>query len=437
MSNSKLYSNDSIQSLTPMEHVQLRPGMYCGDTSTPNQLLLELFSNSLDEHNIGHGDVIWVTIDDDGICSVRDEAQGFVIGDSPDNPGKTILQAAFDTMNTSGKYTDDGVYGGAALGLNGIGLKIITFLSKWVDIQTFYSGQKQTIRFENGVFVESETEKSNEHSGTYVRYKPDGKYFGTDKTSVNYFRDFFNDITCLCPNLTVYLNDEKISHNSIDDLIARKIGKSVDIISNHFSMDDGTINAAITFTNSSSSDIIAYVNYGLTKNGPHITGIKSNITRILNGWARENDILKDKDKNLDGSSIQEGMLFVCNINSKGVGYNAQVKTDIVKMDTSFLSSFGTEFELWLDSNPDDARAILEKAIVARKAAEAAKKAREAVKKKADNKNKVFKMPTKLSDCWTKNRIDSELLVCEGLSAASGLVAARNSEYQAVYGVRGI
>lgn len=164
--------------------------------------------------------------------------------------------------------------------------------------------------------------------------------------------------------------------------------------------------------------------------------MKSSITRILNSWARENDLLKEKEKNLDGNAIQEGMLLICNIVSTGVTYNSQTKEKIVSLDSNFIDTFNKHFELWLDSHPEDAKVIIEKAIVARRAAEAAKKAREAVKNKANKKDKVFKLPTTLTDCWSKNRKKAELFVTEGRSAASGLVAGRDSEFQAVYGVRG-
>lgn len=113
------YNKDSIESLDPREHVRLRPGVYAGDTSNPNHLLLEIFSNALDEHNIGHGNIIKINIEDDGWCQVEDEGQGFPINEVRED-GYTVLEAAFSVMNTSGKFRNDGVYEGSSLGLNGI-----------------------------------------------------------------------------------------------------------------------------------------------------------------------------------------------------------------------------------------------------------------------------------------------------------------------------
>lgn len=431
------YTKESIQSLTPREHVRKRPSMYCGDTSTPNQLMMELFSNALDEHNIGHGDTIDVSIDKSGLCRIEDFAQGFLVDEMRDD-GKTVFQAAFDTMNTSGKYTDDGVYEGSSLGLNGIGTKLVTYLSKNVMAETVREGRWECNSFSDGVLYshQSGDAKQTAHTGTTVTYLPDEQFFGTGKTSVSFFKKFFNDITCICPTLTVFLNGEKISHNSIEDMLDEKRGKDIEIVGNHFVMNTDKINLAMTFTSGSQAKIIPYVNYGITSSGPHITGIKSTLTRVFNNWAKENNLLTAKDKNLDGAAIQEGIVLVCNINSKGVKYNAQVKDDIIDMDTSFTTALGQQLEVWLDSNPEDANAILEKAILARKAAEAAKRARAAVKnnKKRGNKVKILN-PDKLKDAEFLGQ-DSTLLVVEGLSAGASMCVAREIDKYGILMLRG-
>lgn len=431
------YTKESIQSLTPREHVRKRPSMYCGDTSTPNQLMMELFSNALDEHNIGHGDTIDVSIDKSGLCRIEDFAQGFLVDEMRDD-GKTVFQAAFDTMNTSGKYTDDGVYEGSSLGLNGIGTKLVTYLSKNVMAETVREGRWECNSFSDGVLYshQSGDAKETAHTGTTVTYLPDEQFFDTDKTSVLFFKKFFNDITCICPTLTVFLNGEKISHNSIEDMLDEKRGKDIEIVGNHFVMNTDKINLAMTFTSGSQSKIIPYVNYGITSSGPHITGIKSTLTRVFNNWAKENNLLTAKDKNLDGAAIQEGIVLVCNINSKGVKYNAQVKDDIIDMDTSFTTTLGQQLEVWLDSNPEDAKAILEKAILARKATEAAKRARAAVKnnKKRGNKVKILN-PDKLKDAEFLGQ-DSTLLVVEGLSAGASMCVAREIDKYGILMLRG-
>lgn len=431
-----IYGKDSIESLDPRSHVRLRPGMYVGNTSNPNHLLVEIFSNSLDEYNIGHGDTIYVNIEEDGHVEVSDNGQGFPIDQIRDD-GESVLQASFDVMNTSGKFSEDGVYSGSSLGLNGEGSKLSNFLSKEFIVTSWNNGKQESVSFKDGIMTDRSVKKSDKaNSGTTIRYLPDAQFFDTDKTDIKFFTRFFNNVTCLCNGLTVVFNGNSISHKSISDMIDINMSKQcVEIVDDRFVLSSDTFSCAMTFTSNQSQEIFPYVNYGITSIGPHITAIKSTITRCLNKFARENGYLKDKDKNLDGASVQEGMIFVCNIISKNVSYVAQVKSEIASLDMSFVSSLGKALEIWLDSNPVEAGKIVEKAIVARKASEAAKRARAAVKNKS-TKTSNIKMPTSLVDCYCKDRMNAELFICEGKSAQGGLVAARDSTTQAVYGVRG-
>lgn len=441
-----LYKDDSIESLTPREHVRLRPGMYIGDTSDPTHLAIEILGNAIDEFNIGHGTKISIILSDNNQVCIEDWGQGFPINVERED-GETVLQASFDVINTSGKYKDDGVYEGTAIGLNGIGSKATNFLSDYLLVTTENAkGQSEQILFKKGIFKERKVGMHIlGHQGTCVAFMPDQSLFTSPKTNSKKLRDFCEDITCLCEGLTIVFNDEEIKHeNGIQDLLTKHLGKdNIEILNNPLIIqekkDKQALSLAMTYTSRGSSTIVPYVNCGITSSGPHITSIKSTITRILNKWAKEQGILKAKDKNLDGASLQEGMTLVCNITAEGVAYDAQVKTTITKIDSSFVSStLGEQFEIWLDNNVDDGKIVIEKALIARKAAEAAKKARERVKSKAAPvvKKKAIQLPTTLTDCWSKDRSKCELFICEGKSAAAGLVAGRDSEFQAVYGVRG-
>ena len=445
MTKKNLYTKDSIESLSPREHVRLRPGVYAGDTSNPNQLLMEVFANALDEHNIGHGTQINVNINDNGSVQVEDMGQGFPINVVRQEDGKTVLEASASVMNTSGKFSDDGVYEGTSLGLNGMGMKLTNFLSEWFEIISHNSkGEYEHIWFKDGLFEKREIGTGFDWSGTTVTYKPDKQFFDTDKTDVKFFEEFFNDICCLCPRLTIVLNNKQISHpGGIEEILPRKIGKNVEIINNPMTLvtnqiDKKELDLALTFTSSGTSTIIPYVNYGLTDSGPHVTAIKSCITRILNNWARENGLLGEKEKNLDGNSIQEGMVLVCNIISPNVSYDAQVKSRVAKMDTSWITeTLAKELELWLDNDPEDAKTIIEKALLARRAAEAAKKAREKVKAGKNLKNKKAKImnPDKLKDAEHLGQ-ESILLCVEGLSAGSTIAVARDPKKYGILMLRG-
>lgn len=445
-----LYSEDSIESLSPLEFTRKRPGVYAGSVEYSTQLVIELFSNALDEHNLGHGNLIEVNYkSDSNEIQVQDNAQGFPVNVWRDD-GKTVLQASFDTLNTSGKYSKDGVYGASALGLNGIGSKICTYLSHYLVVETQDgSGRGERVFFEEGVFQKREIFDTDKKTGTLVSFQPSEEFFTHPEPDIKVLCKLFDDTCGLCPNLNVrfYMNGKDFQSychpEGLVSLVDNIVGKDISIISSPLrfqaQQDKYSLDCGLSYTSKSGNDIIAYVNYGLTDQGPHITALKSAITRVMNKWAREKGLLKEKETNIDGTSLQEGLVLVFNLVAPNISYDAQTKSRIVSNDfVSFLiDSFSTQLELWLDTNPQDGQNIIEKALIARKATEAAKKAREAVKQKANAKqDKVFKMPTKLTDCWTKDRSKAELLIAEGLSAASGLVAARNSEFQAVYGVRG-
>ena len=430
---------DVIKSISPREHVRLRPGMYISSVDNPNHLMIEVFANALDMHNAGFGDIIKVDINDNNVCRCEDCGTGFPINKKRKD-GKTVLQASFDQMNTSGKYDSDGFYNGTSLGLNGAGGKAVNFLSEWFEVMSWQKGKYEKIRFEKGIMVSQETgDYKDNTSGTIVEYYPDKEIFDTVVTDRNYFNKFFDEICFLCNNLTIKYNGKQYRHDTIERAIDTKMpSNAIELCSNRLILENDKINLVLTYTTSSSSSFTSYVNYGYTEGGPHITALKSTITRTFNKWAKENNILKEKDKNLDGTSLQEGCIVLFNIMGKNIVYDSQSKHRVTKIDTSCISSdFGAALEMWLDNNPTDAANIIDKALTARKAAEAAKKARARVKAAAnEKKDKVFKLPTKLTDCYSKDRSKCELVICEGKSAASGLVAARDSEFQAVYGVRG-
>lgn len=430
-----------IESLSPLEHVRLRSDVYAGDCSDATQLIIEILGNSIDEYNIGYGKEIIVKVDNKNhIYSVEDCGRGFPINELRED-GETTLQASFDVLNTSGKFRNDGSYAGVSLGKNGQGGKLTNFLSHSMEVYSCRDYNYELVQFKEGVFQERKLGKSTKEHGTTVTFNPSEEFFDSPTINESKVKQFCNEITCLCPGLIIDYNGQKIFHeNGIADLLSSQVKDNIEIVSNRF-IEEFTygkqgMSVGLTYTSSSSSSIISYVNCGLTNAGPHIASMKSTITRILNKWAKENNLLGDKDKNLDGASLQEGLILVSNITAENVKYEAQVKSTVTKIDTDFASIFGQKLEVWLDSNPEDAKAILDKAILARKAAEAAKRARAAVKNNKKRCSNFLKMPTSLSDCWSKDRSICELYLTEGRSASSNMVAGRDSKFQAVYGVRG-
>ena len=440
----KLYDEESIKSLSPLEFTRLRPGVYCGSTEYATQPLIEIVSNAIDEFKAGHGNTIDVIINEDNSCCVRDYAQGFIIN-SKRADGKTILQAAFDTLNTSGKFTEDGVYEGTALGLNGIGSKLTNFLAHWLIVTSFRDGKFEKVFFKEGVFSKREVGISNEH-GTKVEWLPSEEFFNSNKVEINRVKELFDILVCLCPGLTINLKtpNEDItffSKNGLNDLVDKRV-KDNELINNRMNMsfENGRnkIDMIITYTSNYSLNMISYVNTGETDSGPHITQIKTILTREFNKFFKEKKWLKDKDTNFSGDDLQEGLLIAFNITAPGVSYDAQTKSRIVKLDmTPFTSAIVENLQYWFNNNEKEIKVIFDKAANARKAREAAKKARETARKPKEKGLKAkMKLSNKFIDCANKNPSERNLLLVEGLSAGSAAVEARNAKTDCIYMLRG-
>ena len=443
MADSKLYTKDSIESLSPLEFTRLRPGVYAGDTTYATQLLVEIISNSVDEFRLGHGNQIDVTIDGAKV-TVRDYGQGFLVNEKRDD-GKTILEAAFSVLNTSGKYREDGTYEGTSLGSFGIGSKITTFLSHWLTVSTYRDGKCEWIRFNEGVWEDREVRKDNSPTGTEVSWLPSEDYFTHPEVEISKIHSLFETITCLCPGLTINLDDngKKTVYHSTRGLndLADKAVKDKEIINNRFSLQfeagKEKMDFILTYTSNYSMTLVPYVNTGLTEKGPHITQIKTVLTREFNKFFKDKKWLKDTDENLSGEDLQEGMYIVFNLTAPNVSYDAQVKSNITKIGmTTFSQALAENLALWLATNEKEIKIIADKAINARKAREAAKKARDNARADKKKKEKALKFDSKLADCYSKTRSKCEIYVTEGDSASGNLKAARNNEFQAVMPVRG-
>ncbi len=441
----KLYTKDSIESLSPLEFTRLRPGVYAGDTTYSTQLLVEIVSNAVDEFRLGHGKIITVNIEKD-IVTVADSGQGFLVNEKRDD-GKTVLEAAFSVLNTSGKYREDGTYEGTSLGSFGIGSKITTFLSNWLSVTTCRDGKFEQVNFQEGVFKNRDTGKAvNEQTGTTVTWKPSAEFFTHTEVEIDKVKSLFQTISCLCPGLTIDLNHngEKISYyseNGLNDLVDDGV-KNKEILVNRFQMNfaegKNKMDMVLTYTSNYSLVMVPYVNTGLTEKGPHITQIKTVLTREFNKYFKEKKWLKAGDENLSGDDLQEGMYIVFNITAPNIAYDAQVKSTVTKIEmATFTQALSDNLQYWFRNNEKEIKVIADKALAARKAREAAKKARDNARNVTTNKkNKLLSLPSKLVDANAKDRSQCELFIVEGDSAAGGLIAARNPDTMAVFPIRG-
>lgn len=448
----KLYDEKSIESLSPLEFTRLRPGVYVGSTEYSTQLLIEIVSNAVDEFKAGHGNKISVTIKKDNTIIVEDNGQGFIPNAKRDD-GKTVLEASFSVLNTSGKYSDDGVYEGTALGLNGIGSKLTTYLSHWLEVISHRDGKYEHIWFKEGLFEKRDVgiwDNKNKPSGTLVQWQPSEEFFTHPEVDMPVIINLFKVIACLCPGLTIELNREGqpqiifASKNGLMDLVDEAV-KGKEILKNrlnfNFSDNKNKLDLVLTYTNSYSATIVPYVNTGLTDSGPHITQVKTILTREMNKFFREKGWLKDKDENLTGEDCQEGVYIAFNVTAPGVAYDAQTKSRVVKLDMKpFTAAIAEELQYWLAVNEKDVKKIADKALNARKAREAARKARDAARgvkgKKETGLKAKMQISNKFIDCTNKNPKNRNLLVVEGLSAGASAVEARNPKTDCIYMLRG-
>lgn len=448
MADNKLYTKNSIESLSPLEFTRLKPGVYAGDTTYSTQLLVEIISNAVDEFRLGHGKAIDILINNEDKNTniiVHDYGQGFLVNEMRED-GKSVLEAAFSVLNTSGKYRSDGTYEGTSLGSFGIGSKITTFLSHKLKVTTNRDGKTETVYFKEGVFEKRETGVIDSGvSGTTVEWTPSEEFFTHTSVEENKIKSLLNTISCLCPGLHINcnINGEQFNYYSehgLNDLVDEAV-KGKEIITNRFNMQysEGKekLDMVLTYTSNYSLTLVPYVNTGLTEKGPHITQVKTIITREFNKFFRDKKWLKDKDENLTGDDIQEGMYIVFNMTAPNVAYDAQVKSTVTKLDMSnFASIIAVNLQYWLASNEKEIKTIFDKAAAARKAREAAKNARERVRETNKKKEKVLKFDSKLADCFSKDRSKCEIYITEGDSASGNLKTARDNEFQAVMPVRG-
>lgn len=446
MTKQTKYSDNSIISLSPREFCRLRPATYLGSNEYSTQLVREIFANALDEHNIGHGNIIKIKIDTKAnLYSVEDNGQGFPINILRDD-GETVLQAAFDKLNTSGKYDSDGVYGASALGLNGIGSKLTNYLSKTLEVISYNGINYEHLWFIDGVFKKRDSGTWDKNtSGTIVKWSPDEQFFQNVEANKNDLDKLFDGISALCPQLTIemqYDSDLKIykSLNGLQDLANTKI-KNKEILDKRFCIkkivNDNLFDILLTYTNDYSETIIPYVNFGLTDSGVHISTLKAGLVRQINKYAIDNGFLKKNSIPLTQAELSEGLYIIFNIKANNVKYDSQTKTRIVDLDKTLLNdTINNDFKDWLNNNPRDTKIIIERALTARKAREAAQKAKDNVRNAKTKNKKFISLPTKLVDAYSKNRGDCELYLVEGDSAGSGLIAKRNGATQAIFPLRG-
>lgn len=439
------YNENSIQEMDPLTFCRHRPDTYLGSNENSTQLVREIVSNCSDEFLIGNCTEVRITYDEkNNIIDVEDNGQGIIPNVWKDD-GSTVLEQVYGRINTSGKYdkSDTAVYK-ISTGAFGIGASLTNFLSHWLEATTYRDGKYEQVRFVEGKFNNRISGKAptNKH-GVKVKFKPSEEFFRDARPNVAQLKKELFELSCVCSGLKFFFNEEEIYHpDGLEDIVTYAIGKNKEVIGKRCTFqekvsDSQLFDFCMSFTDSSNVTIIPFCNYGLIESGTPVTALKTALTRTFNDWAQEQGILK-KNQRLNGSDIQEGIVIAFNLVSQNVRYDSQTKVRATHTeDNKFISdTLSKQLEVWLDNNPDDGRKIIEKAALARRAADAAKKAREAVKQQRQKKkkNKILH-PDKLKDAEYLGQ-DSTLLVVEGLSAGASVAVARDVSKYGILMLRG-
>lgn len=428
MSDKELkYGAEQIVSLSGYEHVRKRPGTYIGSTEIPNHLALEIIANSLDEAMNGFGDEITIEFSKGNtVLKVSDYGRGIVVNGKHEKHDCSTLEAAFSILNTGGKY--DTAAFSASLGANGQGSKITNFLSTYMEVKSIRDGKSESIRFEKGIPVSTSLEDCSRRNGVIVEFSPDAEIFDTNVFDVKSFRSVIEQMSYLTKGVRyVLIEDGKetvyLSEHGLKDYMD-KITGGKEIIKNQYYVNetDGkmSLEVSMTYTDTDSERLKIFANNGENPDGgTHITAFKTNLTRQLNAFANSNGLLKAGEANLSGSNYAEGLVIILNLKAPDIVYDGQTKTKVNSTDIRpFVNEVSNRtIKDWLEANPSDAKIIIEKALLSRRATEAAKRARDKVKApggKAKGLKEKLAIASKLRDASTKTPAkDREIFIVEG------------------------
>lgn len=447
------YDVKNIKTLEGIEAIRMRAGMYIGSTGYDGvkHITLEIISNAVDEYMNGYCDKIIININDTGDICIIDNGRGVPFGKAED--GTETLENVFTKLHTGAKFDEAGKAGyNSSGGLNGIGSKATNALSEYFAVTSIRDGKIAHMEFKEGKRISYEIKDYPKNykyqQGTVITFKPDKKIF-KEEFILKYedLKTMVKELSYLCPGLTFELayNEKEIetiqsSHGVID--YVNDLNKNKTTLTSVFytetKEDRIGIQLAMQYNDTYSDVYRIYTNSIPNSGGTHLTGFRTALTQQINEYARKHKLLKDKDSNITGEELKEGLTLVLSFIMPDPVFSGQTKDVLTSSEgrTIVQRLVSEKLAVWLERNPKDAKAIIEKALLARKAREKAKKAKEAVRKIETKGSRLLNLPTKLVDCWSKNREECELAIVEGDSAAGGLVSARNSEFQAIFPLRG-
>lgn len=445
---SENYGVKDIKTLEGIEAIRLRPGMYIGSIGPDGvrHITLEIISNVIDEYLNGYCTKCNIEVTEDDMVKVSDDGRGVPFGKAAD--GSETLENIFTKLHTGAKFDSSGKTGyNTSGGMNGVGAKATNALSDKFIVTSKRDGKIATMTFEKGERKDFKVEKyAGKDTGTTIIFHPDIKIF-KEGISLDYdgLKRQIQELAYLSPGLTFTLKykdkaeDVIVSQNGILDYI-QDLNKKKNTITSVFyaeaSEDRIGVKLAMLYNDSYTDTYKLYTNSIPNTAGTHLTGFRTALTSAINNYARENKLLKEKDSNIVGDELKEGLVLVLSFVMPDPVFSGQTKEKLDSSEgrTMVQKLVSKEIAIWLDSHPNDAKAIINKALLARAAREKAKKAKETVRK-ADVKKRAV-MPGTLADASSRNRASCEVFIVEGKSAAGSTKEARDRATQAVFPVRG-
>lgn len=443
------YDASKITVLEGLEAVRKRPGMYIGGTGLEGlyQLFKEIVDNSIDEALGGYASLIRITITREGALSIEDDGRGIPIDIHP-KTGKTALETVLTMLHAGGKFGDGGYK--VSGGLHGVGLTVTNALSEWMEVEVYKNGKSHRIVLKRGnVTEEFKVTGKTEKNGTKVTFLPDSEIFESTEWDFKKIIAIIRQKAFLVGGLRFILRDERLEdaydyeiyfegglRSYVQSLV---IGEKV--IGDYFHVkkqyESTEVEVGMVYTDTIDNDITAFANLVVNpEGGTHLTGFKSALTKTINDYARKAQLLKEKEENLTGEDILEGLTAIVSVKIENPQFEGQTKIKLNNTEVSghVRAVVNSAMTQWFDENPKVAKMIIEKCILSLKARKAAKAARESVVRKSilDGAG----LPGKLADCTSRDPSLSELFIVEGDSAGGSAKQGRDRMTQAVLPLRG-
>ncbi len=460
------YGAEQIQVLEGLDAVRKRPGMYIGGTglNALHHLVYEVVDNSIDEAMAGHATIVDVTIQADGSCSVVDDGRGIPTGpmkhEDPNLNGKSAIEVVLTKLHAGGKFQQEGSAYKVSGGLHGVGVSCVNALSTYLTAEVYRDNEIHTITFERGRVSEPLKKvgaipaSAARKRGTTVTFQPDPTIFPETRFDYNTLANRLRELAYLNPGVALRLTDERVGPDGkikselfkadkglpeyVEHLMTGKtaVGELV-----YFKREDPAqsliAEVAFQYNDGYNESLLSFANnINNVDGGTHAQGFKVALTRTINGYAKKNGIIKDKDPVPSGEDLREGLVCIVSVKLPNPTFNNQPKEKLLNPEIeSFVSQVVNEgLDRWLEEHPSEAKKFCMRGIIAAQAREAARKARELTRRKSALDS--GSMPHKLADCKSKEVENCELFIVEGDSAGGSAKQGRDVEFQAILPLKG-